>query len=217
MTPLKIEIVSDVMCPWCVVGYKNLETALAELQTSIKADISWHAFELNPDMPIEGQNLAEHLMQKYGQTKEQSVENRERLTDVGKQAGFDFNFDENSIMINSFDCHRLLSWAKDHNKQTELKLALFKAHFSDKIYLNDQDALLKVVTSVGLSGDDAMEILVSNAYAEDVKTEQDKMRQWGISSVPTFIINDKYAINGGQAVETFKQALEQISSESSVL
>jgi predicted DsbA family dithiol-disulfide isomerase len=214
MTPLKIEIVSDVMCPWCVVGYKNLETALAELQTSIQADISWHAFELNPDMPIEGQNLAEHLMQKYGQTKAQSIENRERLTDVGKQAGFDFNFDENSIMINSFDCHRLLSWAKDHDKQTELKLALFKAHFSDKIYLNEQDALLKVVTSVGLSSEDAIALLKSNAYAEKVKTEQDKMRQLGISSVPTFIINEKYAINGGQAVETFKQALEQISRES---
>jgi len=213
MTLLKIEIVSDVMCPWCVVGYKNLEAALAQLQPSIRADISWHAFELNPDMPVEGQNLAEHLMQKYGQTRAQSVENRERLTQVGKQAGFDFNFDDNSIMINSFDCHQLLSWAKDQNKQTELKLALFKAHFSDKVYLNDQASLLDVVASVGLIRDDASKVLASKAYEKEVKAEQNQMRQFGITSVPTFIINEKYAISGGQAVETFKEALEKISNE----
>lgn len=213
MTQLKIEIVSDVMCPWCVVGYKNLEQALLQLSQTISADISWHAFELNPDMPKEGQNLAEHLMQKYGQSKAQSEENREQLTQLGKQAGFNFNFDENSIMINSFDCHRLLSWSKKHNKQTELKLALFKAHFSDKVYLNDQSALLAVVASVGLPLDDAKEILETNAFVDEVKSEQDQMRQFGISSVPTFIINEKYAINGGQAVETFKQALQEISSK----
>lgn len=213
MTQFKIEIVSDVMCPWCVIGYKNLESALEQLQNTISADISWHAFELNPGMPKEGQNLAEHIMQKYGQTKSQSEENRAHLTQLGQQVGFDFNFDDNSIMINSFDCHRLLTWAKEFNKQTELKLALFKAHFSDKVYLNDQTALLKVVSQVGLDTEEAKVILESNAYSEAVETEENQMQQLGVSSVPTFIINDKYAINGGQAVEVFKQALEQIQQE----
>lgn len=213
MTQFKIEIVSDVMCPWCVIGYKNLESALEQLQNTISADISWHAFELNPGMPKEGQNLAEHIMQKYGQTKSQSEENRAHLTQLGQQVGFDFNFDDNSIMINSFDCHRLLTWAKEFNKQTELKLALFKAHFSDKVYLNDQTALLKVVSQVGLDAEEAKVILESNAYSEAVETEENQMQQLGVSSVPTFIINDKYAINGGQAVEVFKQALEQIQQE----
>ena len=213
MTQFKIEIVSDVMCPWCVIGYKNLESALEQLQNTITADISWHAFELNPGMPKEGQNLAEHIMQKYGQTKSQSEENRAHLTQLGQQVGFDFSFDDNSIMINSFDCHRLLTWAKEFNKQTELKLALFKAHFSDKVYLNDQTALLKVVSQVGLDAEEAKVILESNAYSEAVETEENQMQQLGVSSVPTFIINDKYAINGGQAVEVFKQALEQIQQE----
>ena len=213
MTQFKIEIVSDVMCPWCVIGYKNLESALEQLQNTISADISWHAFELNPGMPKEGQNLAEHIMQKYGQTKSQSEENRAHLTQLGQQVGFDFNFDDNSIMINSFDCHRLLTWAKEFNKQTELKLALFKAHFSDKVYLNDQTALLKVVSQVGLDAEEAKVILESNAYSEAVETEENQMHRLGVSSVPTFIINDKYAINGGQAVEVFKQALEQIQQE----
>ena len=216
MPPLKIEIVSDVMCPWCVVGYKNLEQALTALSPTISANISWHAFELNPNMPQEGQNLAEHLMQKYGKTKEQSEENRERLTQLGKEAGFNFNFDDNSIMINSFDCHRLLTWLKEHGKQTELKLALFQAHFSDKIYLNEQEVLLNVVKSVGLSVDEAKRILDTDAYSDTVRNEQAKMHELGVSSVPTFIINEKYAINGGHAFETFKQALQQINNEGKV-
>ena len=213
MTQLKIEIVSDVMCPWCVVGYKNLEKALSELSPKLTADISWQAFELNPDMPTEGQNLSEHLMQKYGQTKEQSVENRAHLTQLGKDAGFDFNFDENSIMINSFDCHRLLTWAKGFNKQTELKLSLFKAHFSDKVYLNDETELLRIVESVGLPLNEAKQLLANSDFSDIVRSEQQKYRELGVSSVPTFIINDKYAISGGQAAATFKQALEQISAE----
>lgn len=213
MNTLKIDIVSDVMCPWCVVGYKNLEAALTQLEDIISADISWHAFELNPNMPVEGQNLAEHLMQKYGQTKAQSEENRTRLTQLGKEAGFDFNFDDNSIMINSFDLHRLLTWAIEKDKQTDLKLALFKAHFSDKVYLNDTEKLLDVVENVGLDRHEASQILASNDYSEAVRAEQKHMQDMGISSVPTFIINDKYAINGGQPVASFIQALEQIKKE----
>ena len=214
MTNLSIEIVSDVMCPWCVIGYKNLEKALADLP-EIDADIQWHAFELNPNMPVEGQNLREHLMEKYGITVEQSEANRARISQMGLESGFTFNFADDGIMINSFDCHRLLTWAKEEGKQTELKLALFQAHFSDNKRLNDEAQLLEVVKSVGLDTERAKAILASDDYSEAVRNEQARMHQMGISSVPTFIVNQKYAINGGQPADVFKQALQQIQSEQS--
>lgn len=212
MNEMKIEIVSDVMCPWCVIGYKNLEKALSQLP-DIDADIQWHAFELNPDMPKEGQELREHIMEKYGTTAEQSDENRKRIVEMGELSGFRFNFAEDGIMINSFDCHRLLTWAKQEGKQTELKLALFDAHFTDNKRLNDSAQLLAVVEEVGLDVERASTILDSDEFAQQVRDEQTQMHQLGISSVPTFIINQKYAINGGQPADVFKQALQQIQSE----
>ncbi len=213
MKNFKIDIVSDVMCPWCVVGYKNLETALAELKDDMSADISWHPFELNPDMPLEGQNLNEHLMQKYGLTEEQGDENRQRMAEAGERAGFTFNFDSKRIMINSFDLHRLLMWAGEQGKQTALKLAFFKAHFTDLKYLNQEEVLLEVVEQVGLDKAQARSILQSDQYAQAVRQAQERFKQQGISSVPTFIINDKYALSGGQPSESFIQALKQISEE----
>lgn len=214
MSQMTIEIVSDVMCPWCVIGYKNLEKALEKLP-QLEADIAWHAFELNPDMPTEGQDMREHLMEKYGITEEQSEVNRDRIAQMGSEAGFTFNFADDGIMINSFDCHRLLTWAKESGQQTALKLALFKAHFTDNRRLNDTEELLDVVESVGLDRSRAEAILNSTEYADTVRAEQKQMHQLGIQSVPTFIINGKYAITGGQPTSTFVEALQQIESESS--
>ncbi|HCP97433.1 MAG TPA: disulfide bond formation protein DsbA [Pseudoalteromonas sp.] len=213
MKNLKIDIVSDVMCPWCIIGYKNLETALAELKDEMSADITWHPFELNPDMPLEGQDLNEHLQQKYSLTEEESARNRQNMADAGERAGFTFNFDGKRIMINSFDLHRLLMWAREEGKQTELKLAFFEAHFTDLKYLNQEDALLDVVEKVDLNKDTAREILHSDKYVQAVRQEQNNFKQMGITSVPTFIINDKYALTGGQPSESFIQALKQISEE----
>jgi predicted DsbA family dithiol-disulfide isomerase len=213
MKELKIDIVSDVMCPWCVVGYNNLDSALTDLNDQLSANIEWHAFELNPDMPIEGQNVREHLMEKYGITEQQSDQNRENIIERGRESGFEFKFSEQMMMINSFDCHRLLTWAKTFDKQTDLKLALFKAHFTDNQALNDQAVLLNIVGSVGLDVAIAEQLLASDDLAQDVREEQARMHQMGISSVPTFIINDKYAISGGQPVAAFKQALSQIAKE----
>ena len=213
MKNFKIDIVSDVMCPWCVVGYKNLEAALSELKDEVKAEITWHPFELNPDMPIEGQDLNQHLMQKYNLTEQQGDENRKNMLEAGQRAGFTFNFDGKRIMINSFDLHRLLTWARKEGKQTELKLAFFEAHFTDLKYLYQLDTLLDVVASVGLDKDTARNILQSDQYAQEVSQEQDQFKQLGITSVPTFIINDKYAITGGQPSDSFIQAFKQISQE----
>ena len=213
MKKLKIDIVSDVMCPWCIIGYKNLETALAQLSDEFTAEISWKPFELNPDMPIEGQDLNEHLAQKYGLSEQQGDENRQRILEMGEQAGFDFNFDGKRIMINSFDLHRLLTWAASEGKQTELKLAFFKAHFTDLVYLNEQDTLLDVVASVGLDRARAKQILDSGEYFQDVRSEQNTLQQMGITSVPTFIINDQFALTGGQPSDAFVQAFKQIAEQ----
>lgn len=213
MKKLKIDIVSDVMCPWCIIGYKNLETALKQLSDEFTAEISWKPFELNPDMPIEGQDLNEHLAQKYGLSEEQGEENRKRILEMGEQAGFAFNFDGKRIMINSFDLHRLLTWAASESKQTELKLALFKAHFTDLVFLNEQENLLDVVQSVGLDRARAKEILDSGEYFQDVRSEQNTLQQMGITSVPTFIINDQFALTGGQPSDAFVQAFKQITEQ----
>ncbi|MFU2512181.1 DsbA family oxidoreductase [Pseudoalteromonas sp. ASV78] len=213
MKKLKIDIVSDVMCPWCIIGYKNLETALAQLSDEFTAEISWKPFELNPDMPVAGQDLNEHLAQKYGLNEQQGDENRQRILEMGEQAGFDFNFDGKRIMINSFDLHRLLTWAASEGKQTELKLAFFKAHFTDLIYLNEQEQLLDVVQSVGLDSARAKQILDSGEYFQDVRSEQNTLQQMGITSVPTFIINDQFALTGGQPSDAFVQAFKQIAEQ----
>ena len=213
MNKLQIDIVSDVMCPWCIVGYKSLESALKQLSPDIEASLNWLPFELNPQMPVEGQNTKEHIMEKYGITEDQSAQNREMIRQRGRDVGFEFNFSENMRMINSFDLHRLLAWAKDQGKQHELQLALFEAHFTENIALNDNKNLIEVVGSLGLDVVAARKILETDSYAEPVRAEQKISLENGISAVPTFIINNKHTISGGQPADVFKQALTQIARE----
>lgn len=213
MKNLSIDVVSDVACPWCVIGYKNLEQALASLDGEIEADLAWHAFELRPDAPSEGENWREHIMAKYGMSYEQSEENRKRITEAGSQVGFTFNFTDDMRTQNTFNCHRLLHWAKDTEQQTALKLALFEAYFTDRTNVNDTEVLLQAVEKAGLDRDGAAAVLASDRYEQAVRTEEGHYQQMGVSSVPTFIVNGKYAITGGQPAEVFVQALRQIASE----
>ncbi len=213
MKNLSIDVVSDVACPWCVIGYKNLEQALASLDGEIEADLAWHAFELRPDAPAEGENWREHIMAKYGLSYEQSEENRKRITEAGSQVGFTFNFTDDMRTQNTFNCHRLLHWAKDTEQQTALKLALFEAYFTDRTNVNDTEVLLQAVEKAGLDRDSAAAVLASDRYEQAVRTEEGHYQQMGVSSVPTFIVNGKYAITGGQPAEVFVQALRQIASE----
>lgn len=213
MKNLNIDVVSDVACPWCVIGYKNLEHALASLAGEIEADLSWHAFELRPDAPAEGENWREHIMSKYGMSYEQSEENRKRITGAGEQVGFTFNFTDDMRTQNTFNCHRLLHWAKDTEQQTALKLALFEAYFTDRTDVNDTEVLLQAVDKAGLDRDSAAAVLASDRFEQAVRSEEGHYQQMGVSSVPTFIVNGKYAITGGQPAEVFVQALRQIASE----
>ena len=213
MNKLQIDIVSDVMCPWCIVGYKGLESALSQLDLDAEVEINWLPFELNPQMPSEGQDMQEHIIEKYGITVQQSAENKKQITQRGKEVGFDFNFSADLRMINSFDLHRLLSWAKEFDKQHALKMALFDAHFTQNLPLNNHDNLLKIAALVGLDVNQAKQLLNSDAYTEQVRAEQSRSIEMGISSVPTFIVNNKYSISGGQPPDAFKQALTQIMQE----
>ena len=213
MTHLQISIVSDIMCPWCIIGYKSLEQALKRVSPDITAELKWLPFELNPDMPEEGQDLREHLMEKYGITAQQSDQNRDQITARGKEVGFEFRFSNSLRMVNSFDCHRLLAWAVEQGKQHELQLALFQAHFQDNIPLNDYRLLADLAGQAGLDPGMAIEVLTTGQYADIVRAEQKESFRLGIQSVPTFIINNKYAINGGQPAEVFEQALNQIAEQ----
>jgi len=213
MTVLKIDIVSDVSCPWCVIGYKALEQALTRVKDSVSADISWRAFELNPDMPPQGQDIGEHIQEKYGASPEQSAGNRDRIKQMGADLGFEFSYAADNRIYNTFDAHRLLHWAKPYSKQNALKLALFDLYFTRRGNPSDAEQLLDTVAAVGLDREEAAEVLSSGQYAEDVRAEQQQNQKMGISAVPAFIINDKYMISGGQPVEYFEQALLKISQE----
>ncbi|MCH8532190.1 MAG: DsbA family oxidoreductase [Saccharospirillum sp.] len=213
MQKLNIDIVSDVACPWCVIGYKNLEQALEALSDELSVELNWHAFELRPDSPLEGENWREHIMQKYGMSYEQSEENRKRISSAGDQVGFQFNFTDDMKTQNTFNCHRLLNWAKDSGQQTALKLALFEAYFTERTNVNDPAVLKAAAAKAGLDAEAAADILASDAYADEVRGEEAHYQQLGVQSVPTFIINNKYAITGGQPADTFKQALTQIAAE----
>ncbi len=210
---MKIEIVSDVVCPWCVVGYKQLELALA--QCNIEAEIYWQPFELNPNMPAEGQDLQEHIVEKYGITKEQSGENRDRLVAVGEPLGIMFNFSSDSRMVNTFKAHQLLHWAgtQSHQKEHQLKLALFQAYFTDQLDLNDDDALLALVENASLDKDAAIEVLNNETYSTPVRERQKTWTDRGISGVPAMVFCEKYLITGAQGVDNYVAILNQITDE----
>ncbi|MCR8825885.1 DsbA family oxidoreductase [Pseudosulfitobacter koreensis] len=206
-----VDIVSDVMCPWCIVGYKQLEQALAA--TGIGARIRWHPFELNPQMPPEGQNTAEHIAEKYGASPEQSAQNRKQLQDLGKSLGFDFNFTPESRIVNSFQAHQLLDFALSQGLQHPLKMALFQAHFTDNRDVSDPAVLIDVATSVGLDEAAAREVLEGGALVESVREKQQFWTSRGISGVPSMVFAGKYLVTGAQGAENYAQILRQTLEE----
>ncbi|MGS2721388.1 DsbA family oxidoreductase [Paraglaciecola aestuariivivens] len=210
---LKIDIVSDVSCPWCIIGYQALNQALLNLAPKIQAIITWQPFELNPQMPKEGQEITEHITQKYGISEQQAEENRAMIKQRGLAVGYEFGNRGGGRIYNTFDAHRLLHWAKEQGKQTELKLALFDLYFKQSGDPSDHKQLLAVVEKLGLNTQLAQAILDSDTYTHEVRKQQQKYQAAGISSVPAVIINNKHLISGGQPTDVFEQALKQISQE----
>ena len=209
-TPVKIDFVSDVSCPWCVIGLKSLETALKSLEGEITADLHFQPFELNPQMGAEGQDITEHIAQKYGSTPADIARNGENLRARGAELGFEFNMQKRGRIYNTFDAHRLLHWADTEGKQEALKSALFSAYFTEGRNPSDHTVLLDVVKKVGLDAARAAEILQSDEFAADVRDREKFYAERGIRAVPSVIINDRHLIQGGQPAEVFERALRQL-------
>ena len=208
---VQVDIVSDVMCPWCIVGFKQLEQALG--MTGTGAYIRWHPFELNPGMAAEGQNLAEHIMEKYGSNAEQSRQARAHLTSLGTDLGFSFNFSDDSRIVNTFAAHQLLGWAQGHGKQHPLKLALFDAHFTQGLDVSKPEVLVDVAETVGLDRAAAEEVLSSGSQAEETRAHQQFWTSRGVSGVPSMIFDGRYMLTGAQGAQTYAQMLQKVVSE----
>lgn len=211
-TPMKIDFVSDVSCPWCVIGLKSLEEAMGRVAGQVQAELHFQPFELNPQMPAEGQEIVEHLSEKYGSTPEQLARNREMIRARGQELGFTFTVGARNRVYNTFDAHRLLHWAEEEGRQLVLKQALFKAYFTDGENPGSHEVLVRVAGEVGLDAVRAAQVLASGEYADEVREREQFYLQQGIHSVPAIIINDRHLISGGQPPEVFEQALRQIAA-----
>lgn len=215
-TLLKIDFVSDVSCPWCAVGLGALEEALAKLQGEVSAELHFQPFELNPKMGAEGQDIGEHLTQKYGSTAAQQVQIRETIRARGAEVGFVFNPEGRGRIWNTFDAHRLLHWAEHEGapgQQHALKKALLAACHTRSEAMGDHALLLACVLEVGLDEARAQAILASDEFAQAVREREGFYTSVGIHSVPAVIINDQHLISGGQPAAVFEQALRQIAAE----
>lgn len=211
--PLKIDFVSDVSCPWCAIGLASLEQALQRLAGEVQADLHFRAFELNPGMPAGGEDTTEHLTRKYGSTPEQQAASREAIRQRGAAVGFEFRREGRARIYNTFDAHRLLHWAglQGGERQHALKKALLEAYFTQGRSPEDHEVLFEAAQRSGLDPAQARKVLESDAYAADVRDEEQLYQTLGIHAVPAVIVNDRHLIQGGQPPEVFEQALRQLA------
>ncbi|WP_282112937.1 DsbA family oxidoreductase [Maribacter stanieri] len=210
---LKIDIVSDVVCPWCAIGYKRLEKAIDELGIQDQVEIEWQPFELNPGMPPEGQNVTEHITEKYGSTIEQQQASQQNMTEIGEELGFKFDYFDDMRMSNTFDAHVLLEYAKDFGKQTELKLRLMTSFFGERKDVSDREVLKQALLEVELNAEEALSKLDNEEARYEVRNKQGQWKNMGVNSVPTIVFNMKSAITGAQPVDSFKQVLSELIAE----
>jgi predicted DsbA family dithiol-disulfide isomerase len=210
---MKIDFVSDVSCPWCAIGLQSLLQAASRLGGEVPLALHFQPFELNPQMGPEGQEIVEHLTQKYGISPEQVAQNTEAIRQRGAALGFDFRMGARSRIYNTFDAHRLLHWAGLQGQQLALKQGLLGAYFTQGENPGSHEVLLRVAGEVGLDVAAARQVLESDAYAKDVREAEAHYQAAGIHSVPAVIINDKHLISGGQPPEVFERALRQLAAE----
>jgi predicted DsbA family dithiol-disulfide isomerase len=209
---LRIDFVSDVACPWCVIGLRSLLQALDSLGEDVRAEIHFQPFELNPTMPPEGENTAEHVQKKYGSTPERSQAARDAIKQSGEALGFTFNYGPESRIWNTFDAHRLLHWAGLEGRQLDLKQALFKSTFTEQRPSNDPAALIDAAKTAGLDPVRAKQILESEEFAVEVRAEESLWQSRGIHAVPSVIFNQRWMVQGGQPPHVFETAIRDIVS-----
>ena len=211
-TRLRIDFVSDVVCPWCAIGLASLEQALQRMAGEVEAEIHFQPFELNPQMAPEGEDIAEHLSRKYGMPQEQVAANQEAIRERGAELGVVFDMDKRQRTWNTFDAHRLLHWAGLEGRQRELKHALLRAYFAEGRNVSDHGTLVDIAAGAGLPVDRAREILAGNEYADEVRRDEQYFLQAGIHAVPAIILERKHLVSGGQPPEVFEQALRQVAA-----
>jgi predicted DsbA family dithiol-disulfide isomerase len=212
MSTIKIDLVSDIACPWCAIGFARLEQALASLP-ELNVELEWHAFELNPDKNAPNEPILPALARKYGRSEDDMKAAQSNMMDIAAKLGLNFTKMQQRYTCNTFDAHRLVKWAATFDKATPMKLALFDAYFGDGHSVSETEVLLLCVEQAGLNKIEAAKILLSEDYVDTVQSDIAKYQAAGISSVPAFIINNKYLISGAQEPEQLATALKQIASE----
>jgi predicted DsbA family dithiol-disulfide isomerase len=216
-TSLRIDIVSDVVCPWCVIGFKQLQRAMDEVQGDMRFELRWQPFELNPDMPPGGENLGEHLNAKYTRSDEESLAARDNLTELGASFGFAFNYTDDMRVANTFKAHQLLHWANENGAQTELEMMLFEAYFTHRRNIDDVGVLVDAAGRAGLDTTEAEAVLREGQFGDAVRIEQKLWLDRGIHAVPAFIIEERYLLSGAQDsavfVDAFRRAADKTAEE----
>lgn len=213
MSSIKIDLVSDIACPWCAIGYARLQQALATLP-DLHTELEWHAFELNPDKNAPQEPILPALSRKYGRTEEEMRAAQANMMQIAAALGLNFTRMQQRLTCNTFDAHRLVKWAEaTEQKATAMKLALFDAYFGEAKDVSDAKVLADCAANAGLDSAEAERILASDAYRDTVQQDIAKYQQAGISSVPAFIINNKYLISGAQEPAQLAAALKQIAAE----
>ncbi|WP_150910187.1 DsbA family oxidoreductase [Marinobacter halotolerans] len=213
MTELKLDIVSDIACPWCAIGYARLEEAMEALKDEMDFSIQWHAFELNPDPGAQAEPILPALARKYGRSEAEVRENQDQMMEVARDLGLNFEKLQERYTRNTFDAHRLVKWAGDQGRQTDMKMACFEAYFGRAENISDTEVLVGCAESAGLDGNQARTVLDSDQYAEAVREDEAKYQQAGVSAVPAYIINQTYLISGAQEPATLIQAFREIAEE----
>ena len=213
MTSLQIDIVSDIACPWCAIGYARLQQAMAQLSDDLDFSIQWQAFELNPDASGDGEPILQALSRKYGRSPAEMEAAQADMMRIASDLGLNFSRMQERYTRNTFDGHRLVKWAAESNRQTDMKLALFDAYFGHAANIADHGVLQTCAEDIGLDGQQARELLQSDRYADQVREEEAHWQQAGVTGVPAFILNRRYMISGAQEPETLVAALRQVANE----
>ncbi len=210
---MKVDIWSDVRCPFCYIGKRKFETALAQFEHQEQVEVEWHSFELDPNAEtVPGANPAEHLADKYGRPLEWAEEMQANVTQTAAEVGLTFNLDK-SVVANSFDAHRLIQLAKTEGLGDEIEEQLFMAHFTDGKNIADHQTLIEIGISIGLEELTVKTMLNGTDFTDEVRYDEQTAQNIGVRGVPFFVLNQKLGVSGAQAPETFLSALQQAWKE----
>ena len=213
MQHLRIDLVSDVACPWCAIGYRRLEQALEALDGEVDVELVWQPFELNPDMPPEGEPILEHLCRKYGQDAASIERTQGEMMTLAAELGLNFEGARQRRAHNTFDAHRVLAWAAEHGRETALQLALFDAYFGEAKRPSDPAVLREKAEQAGLDGDAAEDVARSRRYADTVRAAERRFMESGVTAVPGFVLDGRYLIKGAQPPGRLAEAIRQVANE----